>query len=105
MTLARYSDTGLAAIVGTLLTAIAATLATTIRVFPGGFEAQAVWGFVLLPGELVAAPLSDLLTLSHGTEEVVFYALRILCSWPWYWLVGYCIVKLLRRAPKSWDGF
>jgi len=106
MNLARISDAWLAASIGVALSAIAIALIATVRVFPGGFETQAVWGIVLLPGELPASWLSDLFNgLSRRAEAVVFLVIATFFTWIWYSLVGYCIVKLLRRAPKSWDGF
>src|SRR5438128_3024780 len=106
MNLARISDGRLAALIGVVLTTFAATLVATATVFPGGSGAQAVWGLVLLPGELLALRLSDLLTgFSRRAENVASWMLLISFGWPWYRLVGYCLVQFFRRAPKTWHGF
>jgi len=103
---ARISDSRLAALVGVVLTAFAASIVATVTAFPGGFEAQAVWSLLLLPGELLALLLSDLLTgFSRRGEGVAFWMFLISFSWPWYWLVGYCLVKFFSSRPKTWDGF
>jgi hypothetical protein len=102
----RIPNAWLAASIGLALSAVAVAMIATVRVFPGGFETQAVWGIVLLPGQLPASMLSGLFNgLSRRTEVIVFWALATFFTWIWYSLVGYCIVKALRHVPKSWDGF
>jgi hypothetical protein len=106
MNTAHISDARLAWFMAVLFTGIAAVLVATVRVFPGGFETQAIWLFVLLPGALFALPLSDLFRgLPRQAEGIVFWLLLVLLSWPWYWLVSYLLVRFFRRVPKSWDGF
>ncbi len=106
MNLAHISNGRLATFFGAVLTSLAAALVATATVFRGGFEAQAAWGLALLPGELLALPLSDLMTaLPRRVEGIAFWILLIAFSWPWYCLVSYILIKLVRRVPKTWDGF
>jgi hypothetical protein len=76
-------------------------------IHPGGFEGQVGWFFLLLPGALPTAVLSDLVyKLVPSVEPFIYWVLLISFNFAWYWGISYAIVKIFRVfGPKGWEGF
>ena len=71
-------------------------------VHPGGFETQIAWLLILLPGEFVAAPVSDqLYRLAPRAERIVFWTLLIGLSILWYWGISYTLMKIFRAVVRT----
>lgn len=76
-------------------------------IHPGGFEGQGVWFLLLLPGVLLAWPLSDAAyKLAPGAEPFAYWTLLVSFNFAWYWGISFILIKGFRRAgPRGWEGF
>jgi hypothetical protein len=104
--LLRASHAKLSAIAALILLGVAGGLVATVRVFPDGFEAQAVWFVTLLPGALPAYAISDLLyRLAPRASDAGFWIVLATFSFLWYWLLSYVLLRFFRSRFKPWNGF
>jgi hypothetical protein len=86
-----------ACIAASCLLGIAAFVVFVIH--PGGFEGQVGWFFVLLPGSIPTAWLSDLVyKLAPSADRVVYWVLFISFNLGWYWGISYAIIKIFRAG-------
>jgi hypothetical protein len=98
----NVSDRKWACIPAISLLGIAAFVVFVIH--PGGFEGQAVWFFLLLPGAVPAEVLSDLVyKLAPRAEPVVYWALVIGLNCAWYWGIGFAMIKIFRAVGGRWQ--
>lgn len=63
----------------------------------GGFETQTAW-LLLLPGQLIVDPVSDLV-FKHAPhlEGVVFWTVTIVLNFLWYWWLSSIVIRIHRR--------
>ena len=79
------------------LTLVAIAIVFGIR--PGGFEGQAAWYLILLPGGIPAEDVSDFMNsprVGARTDSFVFWLLLVGFNLLWYWLVSFVVLKVHR---------
>jgi hypothetical protein len=91
------SDWKWASIPAACLLGIALFIVFVIR--PGGFEGQAAWFLLLLPGSIPSALLSDLVYKSAPSRDnVVYWVLFISFNFGWYWGISYAVIKIFHAG-------
>lgn len=69
--------------------------------FQHGFEEQVAWYLVLLPGSILAAPISDLVTHRNPNGRSVSFDVLIVCfSFIWYFALTYSAIRTYRFISK-----
>jgi hypothetical protein len=97
----QFSDRGRAFLTALGLTGAAALVLFLIR--PGGFEGQIGWVFVLLPGAIAGAPISDrAYRIVPWSDQIVLWTLTLGISLLWYFVISYMAIKLWRLAISPW---
>jgi hypothetical protein len=85
------------------LTAAAAFVVLFLR--PGGFEGQIGWLFVLLPGAIAGAPVSDRVYKTiPWSERIVLWTITFSISLLWYFVISFIAIKAYRLAAGTLWG-
>jgi hypothetical protein len=93
----HFPDWKWACIGASCLFGVAAFIVFVIR--PGGFEGQAVWFFLLFPGTVAPALLSDLIhKFAPILELAVYWVLWSLFNFGWYWGISYAIIRIFHAS-------
>ncbi|HYA22775.1 MAG TPA: hypothetical protein VEF05_01360 [Terriglobales bacterium] len=98
----HLSDSGRAAFGAVCLFGVAAY---AVFGFQHGFEEQVGWYITLLPGAIVAAGISDIVTkIAPSAEFVTFWGLLVCFNLVWYFGISFVAIKAYRFVAKASTG-
>lgn len=93
--LLHVSDWKWAVIAASAIVAVAGLVMLLLK--PFGFENGIAWFLGILPGALVAYPVSDhVFKVAPRAEPLVFWTVLIGLNLCWYWMLVYIAIRIYR---------